>query len=45
MNFRVTENPEPMREWKWPDAIIHRIHLRVLNHFRGLPESAADGRG
>ena len=29
--------------WRlWSDAIIHRIHLRVLNHIKGLAE-AADG--
>ena len=89
LQFRVTENPEPMHEWSpyaavvpkhlhgylvskrgqfrltplangqtllegttwyqhglwpaeywrwWSDAIIHRIHLRVLNHIRTLAE-------
>ena len=89
LQFRVTENPAPMREWSpygevrpkhlhrylvakrgqfrlarladgntllegttwyqhglwpaeywrgWSDAIIHRIHLRVLNHIRMLAE-------
>lgn len=96
LRFRVTENPEPMREWNpfaeihpkhlqgymiskqgqfeltalpgnrtelagttwyqhglypaeywrwWSDAIIHRIHLRVLNHIRGLSEVATDSHG
>jgi uncharacterized membrane protein YhaH (DUF805 family) len=93
LSFRVTDQPEPMREWSpytlhpphlhgylvsrrgefrltpldggrtrlegttwytnrmwpawywrlWSDAIIHRIHLRVLNHVKGLAE--ADSRG
>lgn len=29
----------PGQYWRWwSDAIIHRIHLRVLNHIRGLAE-------
>jgi len=90
LRFRVTENPEPMREWSpygrvqpphlhgyfisrqgqfrlrelpggktllegttwyqhglwpaqywrwWSDAILHRIHMRVLTHIRALSES------
>jgi hypothetical protein len=89
LRFRVTENPEPMREWSpyarvqpphlhgyfisrqgqfllkelpggktllqgttwyqhglwpahywrwWSDAILHRIHMRVLTHIRALSE-------
>lgn len=31
----------PAHYWKWwSDAIIHRIHLRVLNHIRDLSERA-----
>jgi hypothetical protein len=92
LRFRVTTNPEPLREWSpyaqvmpkhlhgyliskrgqfqltplskdrtllegttwyqhglwpaeywrwWSDAIIHRIHLRVLNHIRNLAEADA----
>lgn len=34
----------PAEYWRWwSDAIIHRIHLRVLNHIRTLAE--ADGKG
>jgi polyketide cyclase/dehydrase/lipid transport protein len=34
----------PAEYWRWwSDAIIHRIHLRVLNHIRTLAE--AGGRG
>jgi hypothetical protein len=30
--------------WRlWSDAIIHRIHLRVLNNIKGLAE-AGDGK-
>jgi hypothetical protein len=29
----------PSNYWRlWSDAIIHRIHLRVLNHIRNLAE-------
>ena len=32
----------PAQYWRWwSDAIIHRIHLRVLNHIRELAEHAA----
>jgi hypothetical protein len=32
----------PAQYWRWwSDAIIHRIHLRVLNHIRALAEHAA----
>jgi hypothetical protein len=32
----------PAEYWRWwSDAIIHRIHLRVLNHIRTLAESDA----
>jgi Polyketide cyclase / dehydrase and lipid transport len=38
----------PAFYWRlWSDAIIHRIHLRVLNHIKGLAEAApeaADGK-
>jgi hypothetical protein len=95
LRFRVTEQPEPMREWSpytihpahldhylqshqgqflleglpngrtrligttwysnrmwpapywglWSDAIIHRIHARVLDHIKGLAEAPeAPGR-
>ena len=31
----------PAQYWRWwSDAIVHRIHLRVLNHIRTLAESA-----
>ncbi len=34
--------PWPAQRWLWSsDAIIHRIHLRVLNHIRTLAEHAA----
>lgn len=34
----------PAEYWRWwSDAIIHRIHMRVLNHIRTLSE--ADGKG
>jgi Polyketide cyclase / dehydrase and lipid transport len=34
----------PAQYWRWwSDAIIHRIHLRVLNHVRALAESDARG--
>jgi uncharacterized membrane protein YhaH (DUF805 family) len=34
----------PAFYWRlWSDAIIHRIHLRVLNHIKGLAETA-DGK-
>jgi hypothetical protein len=30
----------PVEYWRWwSDAVIHRIHLRVLNHIKGLSES------
>jgi hypothetical protein len=37
----------PAEYWRlWSDAIIHRIHLRVLNHVRALAErEASDGPG
>jgi hypothetical protein len=29
----------PSQYWRlWSDAIVHRIHLRVLNHIRTLAE-------
>ena len=32
----------PAEYWRWwSDAIIHRIHLRVLNHIRTLAEQEA----
>jgi hypothetical protein len=32
----------PAQYWRWwSDAIIHRIHLRVLNHIRALAENDA----
>jgi len=32
----------PAQYWRWwSDAIIHRIHLRVLNHIRALAEQGA----
>ncbi len=32
----------PASYWRWwSDAIIHRIHLRVLNHIRALSENPA----
>jgi hypothetical protein len=32
----------PAEYWRWwSDAIIHRIHLRVLNHVRSLAEQDA----
>ncbi len=32
----------PAQYWRcWSDAIIHRIHLRVLNHVRMLAEKEA----
>ena len=38
----------PAFYWRlWSDAIIHRIHLRVLNHIKELAEArpeAADGK-
>ena len=38
----------PAFYWRlWSDAIIHRIHLRVLNHIKGLAEAgpeATDGK-
>jgi hypothetical protein len=31
----------PAEYWRWwSDAIIHRIHLRVLNHIRELAENS-----
>lgn len=34
----------PAEYWRWwSDAIIHRIHLRVLTHIRTLAETAAAG--
>jgi hypothetical protein len=34
----------PAQYWRlWSDAIIHRIHLRVLNHIRGLSEPRLAG--
>ena len=31
----------PATYWRWwSDAIIHRIHLRVLNHIRELSENS-----
>jgi hypothetical protein len=34
----------PAIYWRlWSDAIIHRIHLRVLNHVKRLAEADADG--
>jgi Polyketide cyclase / dehydrase and lipid transport len=34
----------PAEYWRWwSDAIIHRIHLRVLNHVRILTEQEAEG--
>ena len=34
----------PVGYWQaWSDAIIHRIHLRVLNHVKHLSEQEADG--
>jgi hypothetical protein len=34
----------PAEYWRWwSDAIIHRIHLRVLNHIRALAEEDAHG--
>jgi len=32
--------PAEYRRW-WSDAIIHRIHLRVLTHIRALAEQDA----
>jgi len=33
----------PAQYWRvWSDAIIHRIHLRVLNHIRATAESRAE---
>ncbi len=35
----------PAQYWRvWSDAIIHRIHLRVLNHIRDLAEHDAHAR-
>jgi len=37
----------PVEYWRlWSDYVIHRIHLRVLNHVKNLSESArvADGK-
>jgi hypothetical protein len=35
----------PAQYWRlWSDAIIHRIHLRVLNHIRTLAEAEGTGR-
>ncbi len=35
----------PAQYWSWwSEAIIHRIHLRVLNHIRTLAEEDASGR-
>jgi len=32
----------PAEYWRWwSDAIIHRIHMRVLNHVRDLSEADA----
>lgn len=34
----------PAEYWRWwSDAVIHRIHLRVLNHIRELAEAADTG--
>jgi hypothetical protein len=34
----------PAAYWKvWGDAILHRIHLRVLEHVRSLSEAALRG--
>jgi hypothetical protein len=34
----------PAEYWRWwSDAIIHRIHLRVLHHIRGLAEAGRNG--
>ena len=36
----------PQFYWQlWSDAIIHRIHLRVLNHIKGLAEAAPNSGG
>ena len=33
----------PASYWRlWSDAIIHRIHLRVLNHIKGLAEAGGE---
>jgi hypothetical protein len=35
----------PAQYWRWwSDAIIHRIHLRVLNHVRALAEEGRAAR-
>jgi len=37
---------QPAQYWRlWSDAIIHRIHLRVLNHIRSLSEQSANPIG
>jgi len=37
---------QPATYWRlWSDAIIHRIHLRVLNHIRRLSEQSANRLG
>jgi hypothetical protein len=37
---------QPAQYWRlWSDAIIHRIHLRVLNHIRRLSEQPANRLG
>jgi hypothetical protein len=36
----------PAQYWRlWSDAIIHRIHLRVLDHIRTLAEAGASRAG
>jgi hypothetical protein len=35
----------PAQYWRWwSDAIVHRVHLRVLNHIRDLAEQDAHAR-
>jgi hypothetical protein len=39
---RYTNRMWPAAYWHvWSDAIIHRIHLRVLNHVKDLAEAEA----